>query len=231
MAACSAPVTAPNLDTTGGRSVESSTTQPTIAPTTVTLASTEETLHSVGTTETIASETITTGDTTTTAATTTTTTTIVSKPGALEFVDGKLLGIRQGSLLTFAAEVLGVTPVRLFDVEFDPPISACIGTPNPWVIRSGGLTLVFEGSSAETAILTNWTYTGGFAAGFTEIVAPYNIRIGDPRSTLQAAYPSFTDYVDEIHVGIPFYLRYGVENNIVNWFGIIDCVFEQVSTD
>ncbi len=86
-------------------------------------------------------------------------------------------------------------------------------------------------ASAKTAILTIWTYTGGFAAGFTEIVAPYDIRIGNPRSTLEAANPSFTDYVDEIHVGSPFYLRFVVENNIINWFGIIDCIFEQAPAD
>jgi hypothetical protein len=207
----SAPTTAANPNTTSGL-VESSTTQPAITRTTANPASTAETLHSAGTTSTI---------------TTTATTTTVTKPGALEFVDGKLLGIAQYSLLTFAAQVLGVTPVPLYDQEFDPPVHACTGTLQPWVIRSGGLTLVFEGSSADTAVLTNWTYTGGPAAGFTEIVAPYDIRIGDPRSKLEAANPDRADYVNEIHVGTPFYLRYGLENDVVNWFGIIDCVFEQ----
>ena len=49
VAGCSEPATAPNLNTTGGRSVVL-TTQPMIAPTTMALPSTEETLHSVGTT-------------------------------------------------------------------------------------------------------------------------------------------------------------------------------------
>jgi hypothetical protein len=149
----------------------------------------------------------------------------------LEFVDGKLLGISQGSLLSFAAEVLGITPVPLFDGELNPPVYACTGTPDPWLIRSGGLTLVFEGESAETAFLTNWMYTGGPAAGFTEIVAPNDVRIGDPRSKLEAANPGFTDYGTQIDVGSPFYLRYDVENDIVNWFGIIDCVFEDLPAD
>jgi hypothetical protein len=176
----------------------------------------------------IASRTVvtTTGVTTTGVTTTAVTTTTVGEPRALEFVDGQLLGISQGSQLTSAEDILGVTALPMFGNEFDPPISACTGTPDPRVIRTGGLTLVFEGSSLETAFLTNWTYTGGPAAGFTEIVAPGDIRIGDPRSKLEAANPGFASYGGEIDVGSPFYLRYGVENDTVNWFGVIDCVFE-----
>jgi hypothetical protein len=150
----------------------------------------------------------------------------------LEFVDGTFVGIRQGSLLTDAVTALGVEPVPLSEVDLAEPVYACTGTADPWVIRSGGLTLVFERPTpSDDFRLTNWRYIGGPVAGFTEMVAPFDIRIGDPRSKLEAANPGFADYVDEIDVGDPFYLRYGVENNIVNWFGIIDCVFESVPAD
>ncbi len=151
--------------------------------------------------------------------------------GVLEFVDGALLGIHLGSLLSAAAESFGLTPAHLADVESDPPVRACTGTPAPWAIRSGGLIMVFEGDSAETAILTNWTYTGGPVAGFAEIVAPHDVRIGDPRADVVEANPDGDDYGDEIHVGSPFYLRYGIDNDVVAWFGIIDCAFEQVPAD
>jgi hypothetical protein len=143
----------------------------------------------------------------------------------LEFVDGKFLGIAEGSLLTSAAQALGISPVPFSEAEFDTPVYACTGTPDPWVIRTGGLTLVFEGSSADTAILTNWTYTGGDAAGFTEMVAPRGIRIGDSRESLIAAYPDYVDYGDEITVTDP-YLEFVIDNETVTRFGIIECVAE-----
>lgn len=115
----------------------------------------------------------------------------------------------------------------------DGPVYACTNTPEPWVIRTGGLTLVFEnpdGSSEDHASLTNWRYIGGPVAGITEMVAPHDIRIGDTRDKVEAANPDFTDYVDELWVSNPF-LRFGVPNGVVEWFGIIDCVFEPQPID
>lgn len=115
------------------------------------------------------------------------------------------------------------------EAELAGPVYACTGTADPMVIRSGGLTLVFEHSTPDDDyLLTNWQYVGGPAAGFAEIMAPFGIRIGDARSELEAANPDFADYIDEIDVVRPFFLRYGVENDIVNWFGIIDCAFEML---
>jgi hypothetical protein len=210
--------TAPDSTTTSGLRVESSTTPVTIVSTPVSARSPVGISQAPGTAFAT--------DTSQVVGAASATTTTVTLPARLEFVDGKFLGIAQGSPLTFAAEVLGVTPVPLVGAVLDPPVRACTGTPDPWVIRTGGLTLVFEGSSAESAFLTNWTYTGGPVAVFTEMLAPADIRIGDTRDQLEAAYPGFTDYGDEIDVSAPLYLRFGVENNTVSWFGIIDCVFE-----
>ena len=222
-------------------SAESTTTQPTSAPTTeapatAVPATTAPAATEPETTAPVTTAPATTAPATTAAATTTPVTTalattapattIVSEPGPLEFVDGKLLGIAQGTSLTFAADTLGIEPVRLNDVEFDPPVFACTGTPDPWMIRTGGLTLVFEAFEGEEPILSNWTYTGGPAAGYSEIVAPFDVRIGDPRGKLEEANPDFAGYGDEVHVGTPFYLRYYFENDVLIRFGIIDCLFE-----
>jgi hypothetical protein len=116
----------------------------------------------------------------------------------LEFVDGALLGIRQGSLLTDAVSAFGVEPMTVSEAELAGPVYACTGTADPMVIRSGGLILVFEHSTPDDDyLLTNWQYVGGPAAGFAEIVAPFGIRIGDARSELEAANPDFAEYAFE----------------------------------
>lgn len=151
--------------------------------------------------------------------------------GPLEFVDGTFLDIRQGSLLTDVVAVLGVGTMMLSEAERAQPVYACTGTADPRVIRSGGLTLVFERwTPSDDYVLTNWRYIGGPVAGFTEMVGPGNIRIGDTRDKVEAAFPDFTDLGDEISVGSPVQ-RFGLVDNIVDWFGPIDCVFEFAPTD
>lgn len=210
------PSVAPSPSATSRPSVDT-TVQPTIAPSTTGSETTGAT-NSLATTSTAT----TAPPTTTTAAPTT------SDPGPLFFVDGALLGIAQTTSLADGVAALGVQPLQQGDPGFEEGMldGSCTGTPDPWVLRSGGLTFVYEGTSPETAILSNWRYTGGPAAGYTEVVAPFDIRIGDPRSKVEQAHPdgSFSD--DEIHVGVPFPLRFGIENGVVAWFGIVDCLFE-----
>lgn len=225
--ACGSPAAAPDLEMTATPSNELSTTTSLVV---AALTSTVAPSSSASSTSTVVSSLPVTSSPPVTAPSTTTTA-VANETVALEFVDGALLGIAQGSSLTSAMSAFGVTPVPYFGTDFDPPVNSCTGTPEPWVIRSGGLTLVFEGSSEETAVLTNWTYTGGPTAGFAEIVAPGDMRIGDPRSKFEAANPTFTDYGGELDVGEPFFLRYGFENDVVSWFGIIDCAFEQQPVD
>lgn len=159
----------------------------------------------------------------------------MTAPGPLEFVDGRFAGIAQGTLLTDAAEALGVAPQLLFDTEPLPGVGVCNGTEAPWVIRTGGLQLVFEDleGSADTAFLTNWGYIGGPVAGFTEMIAPRGIKIGMTRQELLDAYPEVEDpYHDtEIYVYEPVSMRFGLTDDTVQWFGIVDCVFEGVPAD
>ena len=147
-------------------------------------------------------------------------------------MDGTFVGLRQGSLLDDAVTALAVEPITVSEAQRAGPVYACTGTADPSVIRTGGLTLVFERSTpSDPYVLTNWRYIGGPVADFTEMVAPFDIRIGDPRSKLETANPGFTDYGGEIDVGTPFYLRFGVETGTVDWFGLVDCLFEQTPTD
>ena len=70
---------------------------------------------------------------------------------------------------------------------------------------------------------------GGPARGYTGIVAPGDVRIGDPRSAVEAANPGFVDIGGGLlDVYDPFALRYGVESGNLDWFGIIDCIFEEL---
>jgi hypothetical protein len=146
-------------------------------------------------------------------------------PGPLEFVDGTFLGISQGTLMTDAAAALSASPVALSDLDPSVTVFACTGTPDPAVIQSGGLTLVFESWEGTPAVLTNWMYVGGPVGRFTEMVAPHDLRIGDSRDQVVAAYPDFMDLGNEIAVFDPT-LRFAFEDGVIAWFGIIDCVFE-----
>jgi hypothetical protein len=89
---------------------------------------------------------------------------------------------------------------------------------------------VFEGDTLETAQLTNWSYVGGPVAGFTEMVAPGGIRIGETRDQLVEAYPEHADYGDEIDVSSPF-LEFILDGDAIMRFGVIECVFEASEDD
>jgi hypothetical protein len=186
-----------------------------------------------------AASTTTTSVVATTAATTTVPTTIapttvattvapttVPAPGELFFVDGALLGISQGTLLSDAEAILGVAAVPLATITFHPGLDACTNTPDPVAIRTGGWTLVFETDGGGSTWMTNWIYVGGPAAGYTGIVAPGGVRIGDPRSAVEVANPGFADLGFEIEVYEPFPIFYDVESGNVDWFGLIDCILE-----
>jgi hypothetical protein len=105
----------------------------------------------------------------------------------------------------------------------------CTGSGDIWVLASGGLNLYFEGPSAETAVLTNWSYTGGPVLGFTEMVDAKGIGVGDTRQDLLAAYPSATDQGTQIFPSGGFGgVRFDLIGDKIDWFGVIDCVTEQV---
>jgi hypothetical protein len=147
----------------------------------------------------------------------------------LEFVDGKFLGIAQGSRLPDVVLILGITPVRVSELDPADVPFACTGTDDPSVIRTGGLALVFEDVAADTSVLTNWTYSGGPIAGYEELVAPNGVKVGDTRQDLTTAYTDFQDFGDVIDVYQPVHLRFAFEGDTIKWFGIIDCLEDHSS--
>jgi hypothetical protein len=85
--------------------------------------------------------------------------------------------------------------------------------------------LIFDGSSPDSARLTTWRYDGGPAIGFTEIVGPRDIRVGDDRNKVTAAFSDSFDLGDAIDVYKPFHLRFGFDDgDKIAWFGTVDCV-------
>ncbi len=185
------------------------------------------------TTTTVESTTTTVAPTTiapTTVAPTTVAPTTVPAPGELFFVDGALLGINLGTELSFAESALGLTAVPFDEAAFHSTENACTSTNDAVQIETGGLKFVFETDrrgATPITIMTNWIYVGGPAAGYTGIVAPGDVRVGDPRSELEAANPGFTDLIRSIYVSAPFELYYGVESGNVDWFGMIVCLLEE----
>jgi hypothetical protein len=146
--------------------------------------------------------------------------------GPVEVVDGTVHEIGRGMRLPDAIRILGVSPIPASDLEPEVSDRACTSTAMPWVVRTGGLTLVFEGPSPDRAWLTNWWYSGGPAAGFTEVLAPHGVAIGERRDDVIRAYGAVTDLGEVIDVVDPAPLRFGLDGDRITWFGVIDCATE-----
>ena len=84
------------------------------------------------------------------------------------------------------------------------------------------MNLFFEGDSADTAILTNWHYTGGTAAGYSKMVAN-GVTVGSSRQDLLSADPAAYSTGDEVAA---LSLQFFLDGDTVTWFGVIDCAFE-----
>lgn len=130
----------------------------------------------------------------------------------LEIDRGAFLGLRVGVRLADALPMLGVAPV----LEHARGADACsTAEGDRWVMRAGGLTLVFEGTATSTARLANWEYVGGPAAGFTEMVAPDGVTIGATRHDVLLAYDHARDLGSAIEVGDPVHLRFRLDGDKV----------------
>lgn len=152
------------------------------------------------------------------------------REGPLQVVEGRFLGIGNGSHVSDAERVLGVKAiVERADEAYSQTnstiqASICLTLPGDhWAIYAGGLNLFFEGSSVEIAGITNWNYTGGPVARFTEMVDASGLTIGDTRQEITAAYPSSDDFGDQIFTTG---LRFGLDGDTIAWLGEIDCALE-----
>ena len=150
--------------------------------------------------------------------------------GPLEVVEGRFLGIGHGSRISEAERVLGVPAIlehagQIYTQSNSTiQVPACLTPPGDhWAIYADGLNLFFEGSSKETAAITNWNYTGGPVAGFTQMVDSSGLTIGDTQQEIETAYPSLTNYSDEVFITG---MRLGLEGDSIVWFGDVDCALE-----
>jgi hypothetical protein len=159
--------------------------------------------------------------------------TTLETPGvsvALEVEGGKFLGIGTGSFLADALAVLGVGVVA---EQADQPIgqssdavdlTPCFASAGDhWVMYANGLTLLFEGRSADVARLTKWQYIGGPAIGFTELVAPKGVQIGGRRGDILAAYTTVKDAGAAIQVSEPAELQFQLRGDSIVSFGSTHC--------
>ena len=149
----------------------------------------------------------------------------------LEVKGGTFLGIGTGSFLPDALAVLGVAVVAVpaGQPQGEQGIEATDLTPcstsprDHWMMNADGLTLLFEGPSPDTAVLTNWEYTGGPAIGFTELVAPKGVKIGGTRRDIATAYKKLVDLGATIQVGEPVQLQFRLRGNSIVGFGSTAC--------
>jgi hypothetical protein len=149
----------------------------------------------------------------------------------LEVRGGTFLGIGTGSFLADALAVLGVAVVfvpagqpndeQSTGAAHLTPCSTSAG--DHWMMYANGLTLLFEGRSADTARLTSWQYTGGPAIGFTELVAPKGVKIGGTRRDIVAAYKKLEDLGGTIQVSAPVELQFGLRGDSIVAFGSTVC--------
>ena len=148
----------------------------------------------------------------------------------LEVVDGKFLGIGTGSSLADALRTFGVSPVvENTDQPFPLTmpalgIGACLPQSHQrWVITADALTMIFEGRTADNAVLTAWMYTGGPAVGFTRFVVSGGLTISGTRQELLARYPHAVDRGAAIDTGESVDLWFGMHDDSIVWFGRTDC--------
>ena len=142
----------------------------------------------------------------------------------LEVTNGEFSGLGLSPLLSTAAAEFGVEPTSGQVAPSLPGLSwvPCLSVGGVhWTLRSGGLLMVFEGTSADTAVLTNWVYDGGTAAGHFTMATTKGIGIGTTVDDLLASDPAATQAGDVIESdGV----RFGVADGQVAWFGRVDCV-------
>ena len=130
-----------------------------------------------------------------------------------------------------AVAILGIAPIAIPASDFTSTAWACRSGLPAWRIQNGTWEMIFEGDSEAQAVLSDWRYQGGPIAGYTGIVAPFGVHVGDSRADVQAVLGSYSDssdigsgdiYVYGSPVG-PSGLRFEIPGATVVSFGVIDC--------
>lgn len=102
------------------------------------------------------------------------------------------------------------------------PSWACASFPETRTVTWGGLQIVLE--PREPGAISNWRYTGfDPAAPQVELEASSGVTIGSTRADVLAAYNNKQDFGDVIDTYDGGELRFGMEGDVVTWFGVIFC--------
>lgn len=140
----------------------------------------------------------------------------------IEVVDSRFLGIGQGTLLR---DGLAALPQfgEPFEVD-EPDFLACanLQLPRRWVTRFDGLSTLWEGESFETAVLTNWMYSGAVEEGVPQMAGNNGVTVGSSRADVMAAYPDALDAGDMIYPDNTAW-RFTMDGDTIASFGVIDC--------
>ncbi len=164
--------------------------------------------------------------TTTTSTSSTTTSTTVSPAPVVSFpievVDSAFLGIGQGTLLPDGLATLPQLG-EPFEVD-EPDFLACanLQLPRRWVARFDGLSTLWEGESFETAVLTNWMYSGALEDGVPQMAGSQGVTVGSNRADVLAAYPAAFDAGDMVYPDNTAW-RFTMDGDTIASFGVIDC--------
>jgi hypothetical protein len=99
------------------------------------------------------------------------------------------------------------------------------GASGVWMTLRGGLYLLWEGVTTETARLTNWGYVDPAIVAATispgpALITDTGITVGSPRAAVLAAYSSAAGTGDVIDVPG---LRFELAGDVVRWFGQTSC--------
>lgn len=142
----------------------------------------------------------------------------------LEVTNGEFGDLGPSPLLSTVASQFGVEPTPSQVPPSIPGVSwvPCLSVGGVhWTLRSGGLLMVFEGTSADTALMTNWVYVGDSVDGKFTMATAKGVGIGTTVDDLLASDPAATQAGDVIESdGV----RFGVADGRVAWFGRVDCV-------
>lgn len=157
--------------------------------------------------------------TTATAEAEMTTVPVLTEPVVI--TDGAFLGIDVGTL-----RADGLVALQQFGrpilAEANPKAHLCgVGLAYSDVSTVGGLSVKWDGASADDAVLTNWWYSGQDVDGQPQMVTAEGITVGSTQSDVMQAYPG-VEVGTDTEVMLPgFHLE--MTAGVVTGMGHVDC--------
>jgi hypothetical protein len=132
-----------------------------------------------------------------------------------------VLGVGPGAPWASAHPVLQAAAQQLVGT---PPalVRVCLPTQQPaWSAQIGGLYVVWQGDTRETAVARGWGYVGSATGDPQQVVTAAGVSIGSTRQQVLAAYPAATvvgsTLIDTTDA------EFELVNDTVTWFGWNEC--------